>query len=286
VHASAARLTLLCISHKHNGYVQCLQGRIRTLSLASAVNQPLNGTFSALVGTFVNLTTLTVTASWTTPQTVPSEIGRLTALTLVQLAHVARIPNEIGQLSSLTQLYVSDALLAAVPAGLANLKQAVSVTLRNLGLTGSLPDLSNATNLSIDVGGNNLTGAVRLAPSASCNLVGLWNGHRFQLEGERNCFTSCTGSTCCNSVPYLCPSKNESAPLTSAEHTRLTRVLDELGCHAPSCQRGTARSTVHRLQWRVEQGDVHVWRRDERSDWRRRAAQRHAADRHRRADRL
>jgi len=232
----------LCSVYRNrtNGYVQCLQGRLKTLSLSSALDQPLNGSISSVVGTFDKLNTLTFTASWTTMQTVPSEIGRLTNLTLVEFSRVSRIPNQIGQLSRLTQLYVTNAPLAAVPPGLANLKQPVTVTLRNLNLTGSLPDLSNATNMSIDVGGNNLTGAVRLGPNASCNLVGLWNGYRYALEGERNCFTSCTGSPCCSSVPYLCPSKNESVPLTSAEHTRLTRVLDELGCHAPACLRGAA----------------------------------------------
>jgi hypothetical protein len=223
--------------NRTNGFVQCLQGRIKTLGIWSPVDRPLNGSISSVVGTLDKLTTFTVTASWTTPPTVPSEIGRLTSLTLLELARVSRLPNQIGQLSALTQLFVSNSQLAAVPPGLANLKQRVMVVLRNLGLTGSLPDLSNATNMNIDVGGNNLTGAVRLGSGASCNLVGLWNGYRYALEGERNCFTSCTGSSCCNSVPYLCPSKNESVPLTGAEHTSLTRVLDELGCHSPACMR-------------------------------------------------
>lgn len=221
----------------------CSQGRIVRLSIGSLV-PALNGTFSAVIGTFDKLTTIEIATPWTTSARVPPEIGRLSALTLLNLRGVTGLPDQIGQLTSLTQLIVdgqfaSNEPASTIPSTITRLTNLRSLQLSSMNLTGTVPDMSGM-RASLNIGRNSLVGPLRVGANTGCIAVGHSNGRGVTLDAdEDNCFSSCTpvDAPCCRDMPFLCPRQNKSDALTAAEHARVTRFLDEIGCFAPHCGR-------------------------------------------------
>lgn len=148
----------------------CFEGRVTRIAIGGLVPR-LNGTFSSVIGSFDKLTTIELIAPWSVSPRVPSEIGRLTALTLLNMRGVHGLPSEIGQLTALTQIIVDGTQAtnephSTIPSTIVNLKNLKSLQLSSMNLNGNVPDLSSMTSLFINVGGNELTGALRVAVRA------------------------------------------------------------------------------------------------------------------------
>lgn len=207
----------------------CSNGRVVSIGIGGLVPL-LTGTFSTLIGSFEKLTSLEMLPPWQTPQKVPREIGRLSELTLLHMrGGVYSLPQEIGALSSLTQILVDgSAALGALPtstlpAAIANLPTIRTIQITNSSIVGSVPDLSSMPKLtSLVIGGNALTGALRVPRLAGCQPFGTWGavagGYGFtNIDRDRSCFSSCTpaDSPCCVSISNLCPA-NKTATVVAA----------------------------------------------------------------------
>ena len=121
--------------------------------------------------------------------TVPTTLGRLTALETLDLgdnALTGTIPTELGSLTGLEMLDLgSNELSGAIPTELGGLADLTGLLLDGNGLTGAIPaELGAITGLQeLDLGGNMLTGAMPEQLASLTNLTGLDLGGN-QLTGS------------------------------------------------------------------------------------------------------
>ena len=112
--------------------------------------------------------------------TLPSELGRLTALTHLNLnlnGLSGSIPSELGRLSNLTQLLLGhNGLSGSIPSELGHLSNLTELYLRNNGLSGSIPsELGQLVALkNLALGSNNLLGGLPSELGRLSNLRYLW----------------------------------------------------------------------------------------------------------------
>lgn len=108
--------------------------------------------------------------------TIPSEIGNLTGLTTLDLAHNklnGSIPAEIGNLTALTRLdLLHNNLSGSIPVEIGNLTALTSLDLEFNRLSGPIPTVLGDLNelRYLNLGANQLSGAI---PPEICNLTAL-----------------------------------------------------------------------------------------------------------------
>jgi Leucine-rich repeat (LRR) protein len=112
--------------------------------------------------------------------TLPSEIGNLTALTLLHLGSNqigGSIPVEIGNLTNLTNIYLyNNQLSGTIPAEIGNLANVTRMNLSGNQLSGALPaEIGNLANLTtLDLCYNQLSGLIPVEIGRLTNLSVLW----------------------------------------------------------------------------------------------------------------
>ena len=155
----------------------------------------LYGSIPGEIGELTNLSILSLGGN-NLDGSIPSEIGNLTNLTSLSLSHNALsndIPIEIFDLVNLSGgsygpggagwnpgLDLSNNQLSgAIPNGLDNLNNMLSLNLSNNQLEGEiLPQIINMTNLrSIDLSGNQFQGEIPEQITNLTNLTGIFTGH-------------------------------------------------------------------------------------------------------------
>ena len=165
--------------------VTCLNGSVTELRLSE---MELEGFLPSELGNLTNLTVLDLTFNELTGS-LPSELGNLTNLTVLDLAVnelTGSLPSGLGNLTNLTTLNLaSNNISGSIPSELGNLTNLTVLDLAGNELTGSLPSwLGNLTNLTrLGLSFNKLTGRI---PSELGNLTNLkvWSLQSNRLSGS------------------------------------------------------------------------------------------------------
>lgn len=126
----------------------------------------LVGSIPTQIGKLSELTELYLSANNDMESEIPSELGKLTKLLLLDLSNmslVGRIPSELGLMVRLTSLVMStNDLTGTIPSNLCRLTDLRTLSVSINGLTGTIPsEIGQLTKLkSINVEENSLTGYI------------------------------------------------------------------------------------------------------------------------------
>ena len=152
---------------------------------------------------------------------IPSEIGNLTNLTILDLAYnqVSSLPPEIGNLTQLTKLHLSNNQLSSLPSEIENLTKLTSLSLSNNPLSSLPSEIFEFTNLiALDYRNNKLSSLppdiFNLTDLTSLNLSG---NQLSSLSSEIGNFTKLTSLNLDNN-------KLNSLPLEIFNLTSLTEL--------------------------------------------------------------
>lgn len=132
----------------------CANGRVVRIVISSGIERGLNGTIDGpALGALTGLTFLQLVGHTFT--TIPTQIGRLTALTVLNL--------------------FSSALIGSVPSQVGRLINLHTLAIHTNRLTGTLPALDKLSNLAeLQIGNNNFGGSMPAMPT-SLSLLLAWN---------------------------------------------------------------------------------------------------------------
>ena len=164
-------------------------GRITEIRIAGTHEKPgaLTGFIPPELGRMTELTVLNLAHNELTGP-VPAELGALSKLTQLSLNDnelTGAIPFELGRLANLTNLYLDDnALSGAIPAELGQLVNLTRLHLNNNGLSGAIPaELGNLVALrNLLLHANRLTGSIPVELGQLVNLANLYL-HDNELSG-------------------------------------------------------------------------------------------------------